>query len=296
MWEYLIIGHSHGGNIATQATRQLMNQGEIDSNHCRVACMNTPFLKHEMRSNSAFLWVWALICFAMCLVLLWALSEQHIESVIVQFQRAFSRFGYLKLINVRSLTMLIGGFTIALLLLFLLRSRLLQTKREDEKWEPRPSVLCISTPDDEVNTLMGLADGIANLPQLLMHPIGLGALIVITFCQLWSNGTLSQLDSVPGLASAALVFAVWLSLWLTAALAGGLIGARIITVAFGLSAKQILETFVSRVIVSFVPLLPARAHFRALAGKASLLLHSEPYKDPKVADEICCWFAVHADK
>lgn len=293
-WEYLLVAHSHGGNIATEAVRERMRKDSTVP-IIGVACLNTPFLKHEVRASASYLKTWVLLTLALGLSLIELPSVQRVLSVAgktVPFEAQSSLAWSLLFLSA------------ILLLLLLLSLWLGRSAAQDPNsaWWPRPEVLCLSCADDEAITLLGLFEGIANLPQLLLHPIGLALALMASGVILYAH---------PGPVWCAVDFTCWSVLvqqvsqvfvgWLVLALAGGIVGTFVVSVMFGLSLRLSIESLVSRVLVSYVPLRPANAHFRAVSDIALSwvnplqLFHSQIYRSPRTATEICTWL-LHCTK
>lgn len=288
--ELLIIAHSHGGNIATEAVRtRLRSDPEIPLRG--VVCLNTPFLTHQLRGSSGFLPVWLLVAFVL-VIGLWITgygNEQvgpigAVGPIAGKFYNLHNTDLQIGLVSVFSVT---GG-------LFLI-SKYIQRKESRFPWEPRPRVLCLSCPDDEAITFLGLGEGIANLPQLLLHPVSMAlfwisALLLLLLFGGWTWCGNDFACWEPQVGTLSVLFIMWLGL----ALVGGVAGTLLMTLMFGLSARQALRTLVSRVLVSYVPLRPAKSHFRGISDlpikwRPIQLFHSGIYESLQTVDEICVW-------
>lgn len=163
----------------------------------------------------------------------------------------------------------------------------------------RPRVLCLSAADDEAITLLGLLEGIANLPQMLFHPVAvaISAAVIALLLLLTPELTFCPKEPACYFGGAVLV-GTHLVLWMYAAVASSVAGTAIVSYLFGLSRKQWIEALVSRTLVSYAPLLPSVATFRALTelrvSYAPLkLIHSQIYESPVVFEEIRHWIKKH---
>ena len=287
--KYLIIGHSHGGNIATEAARERL---KIDPNFPLegVICLNTPFLKHEMRSGNTIFAMFLCIFIGIFLSLLLT-PETNIKTLPPTIiDRMLGLHLESKIHNF--LPFICTGVLAAVTLM---NRRMLINKVVDEQWGPRPNVLCLSCADDEAITLLGLGEGIANLPQLMLHPIGLAIAIVSSVLNLWLNDQVYFCpNNLTCWISGSITVGTDIMVWLFAATTGGILGCVLVTWLFGLNFKMFIESFISRVLVSYVPLKPANTFFRALVDIQSpwsfnQLLHSKIYQSHVVIEEICNW-------
>ena len=291
--EYLLVGHSHGGNIATEAVREHL-AADPSFPLCGVICLNTPFLKQEPRSSNLYLFVWLVFCLlvAACLAGAASLAKNY------ETPRSLMLVGNFLGIHAtdRGLTALLVVLAIVLAVFFRI-GRYLVTREAWGKdvWEPRPKVLCLSCADDEAITFLGLGEGIANFPQLLFHPIAFGLLLVGIFSLLLFDGNRSLCGMDLNCWTTQLMsIAFGLALWVALAVLGGLLGTLTIALMFGLDARMFIESFASRVLVTYVPLQPARTHFRAIVDTKTpwrpiQLLHSQIYRSKRTIDEICSW-------
>lgn len=287
-WDYLIVGHSHGGNIAADAVRSLLGEDSKSRVH-EIVCLNTPFFKDEVRGSSAYLIVWFFIGLA-----LWGASWANALN-------GFSLTDEPSLLHIPHTPLLwtLGCVTAFLLLLFVasIIVRKLDRNREGSvNSGPRPDVLCLSCSDDEAITFLGLGEGISNLPQLFLHPLALlFATIAAIFlfysqdhlfcsersCWHWELNTIAEL------------FTIWVGI---ASLAG-IFGASAVTFMFGLPRHHVLKTLVSRVLVSYTPLLPAHSFFRGINSfpiwrflrHPTLLFHSAIFWSPQTFEAIREW-------
>ncbi len=290
--EYLLIGHSHGGNIATQAARHRM---EADPGFPLrgVVCLNTPFLKLELRASSQFLYVWMFVCLLVLVAL--GLATSYLKPVGAESLAIFNRLLHADL-EPTTVMVIFGVFTALLALPTLMNRRLLrQRAQKPEPWGPRPKVLCLSSADDEAITLLGLGEGIANLPQLLFHPAALGVAVVGAAICL---GTRPWTQMCPTdwscWAVGSLAVGMTLASWIAVAIVGGLIGSVVLTVLFGLNWKMFVESLVTRVLVTYTPLAPADTAFRAIADpdikwSPKGLMHSRIYRSRAAVGEMCEW-------
>ena len=290
--EYLVIGHSHGGNIATEAVRDWMKTDK--SFPLRgVVCLNTPFLKHELRASSTFLGAWMFICIMLgALIALLMALESDITVVALDMVSS--------LVSVRikptTLVLILFGFIGALAAVTLLNRKLLRARDTGEDmWGPRPRVLCLSCADDEAITFLGLGEGIANLPQLLFHPVALLIAIASTATALILTADVRLCPKdLACWASGSLAIGIGLIGWISIALVGGVLGSLSVAWLFGLDRKMFLESLVSRVLVSYVPLKPANTCFRAIVDlqthwTPTQLLHSRIYQSKEAVMEMCGW-------
>ncbi len=171
----------------------------------------------------------------------------------------------------------------------------LRQARDRRTWGPRPRVLCLSSADDEAITLLGLGEGLANLPQLMLHPLALGCMILVASgAQLFHQGTAWCPLQADCWAASALVVGLSLSGWVGIALLAGVASSAAVTWIFGLSWRQFLETMATRVLVSYVPLQPANALFRAVSDYETRwspmqLFHSRIYRAEATVDDIASW-------
>jgi pimeloyl-ACP methyl ester carboxylesterase len=290
--EYLLIGHSHGGNIATEAVHKTLVETP-DMPIRGVVCLNTPFLTNQLRISNGFLISWLFFT-----LLLWAfLFFGGIDAPLDlndTLWNIFQRVG-----NPLQLTLKEGLFILMLVLaFFFVGSKLLQKNKNEDIWEPRPNVLCLSCPDDEAITLLGLFEGISNLPQLFLHPLAFAFILVFGLYFWYTNDypLCGGLDNYKCLIEQAVItFSVTVVNWLTIGLACGLLGAFVMWIIFGLPIRKVLRTLVTRILVSYTPLNPSETHFRGIVELPSsisnytLLFHSAIYESPQTVKEICKW-------
>lgn len=290
-WEFLVIAHSHGGNIATEAIRNRMSADPAVPIR-GIVCLNTPFLTLEVRGSIAYLLVWLVVSLALGSAL-WAGGVDG----LVSLPPAIAKLGpsFLSSVTRSALlqTIVLIGIFLATLLLI---SRRVKRAQREEPTGPTPNVLCLSCPDDEAITFLGLGEGIANLPQLFLHPIALILAATTTAFLLYIGGDLGWCGTRwpcwdAQLASVTLHFVLWVG----TALLGGLIGNGCVAALFGLSFRHAFAALVSRVLVSYIPLRPARSTFRGISelgirwGNPLQLFHSAIFKSPETFEEISAW-------
>lgn len=285
-WDYLIIGHSHGGNIAVGGVRRFLSI-HPDFPILGVVCLNTPFLSNELRATSRYLIAWIVVS----LVLAFGLGITECAGVC-----GFE--------NVPHVSYWLVVLAIALGILMQWGERLRRERRKEREegvkhmhpgTETRPDVLCLASPDEEALTLLGLGEGIANLPQLMLHPwalvlaLSLGVTRILAGTQILCRGDIYCWNQV--FYTVARRFAQWI----TSAIAGGFVGSLIITLLFGLPLISALSIMVKRVLVSYVPLRPANSYFMSISDLSfswknpMQLLHSRIYWSKETFTEICTW-------
>ncbi len=296
-WEYLVVAHSHGGNIATHAVRERLRNSP-NQPILGVVCLNTPFLKHELRAWGNYIIAWLVLM----LILALAVSP-WIDPLALPMDHAVQRVyeasnGWL---NRDRLGAALIVLALILLGLVMLGKQLRlkpphQSQSEQGTVEPRPKVLCLSCPDDEAITFLGLLEGIANLPQLLLHPIGIVALSLgLTLYMLLTGHTDFCAADLACWASNLYLFTCSLVTWVAIALLGGFIGSVIVVIAFGLPSRGLVENLLSRVLVSYVPLQSAETYFRGISEvkhkwlSPLQLLHSQIYRSEQTFGEIRAW-------
>lgn len=274
--DLLLIGHSHGGNVATEAAREAL-AAEADLRLVGVVCMATPFLHREPRGLKLGLLLWGLVSALLALgvqMFAWdcpwiepmqrALDAvyggaPHAVKTIASYNVAgWSLFSIVLTVFAALTTFfgIVGGFI-----------------RTDRGWRPRPRVLCLSCADDEAITVLGLVEGVANLPQLVFfHPFMLGLLSVPAIYLLLAFGQLPLCSSgecwTRLLAAATHAYAYMFLGSVTFAMVAGILGALFLTFVFGLSPLQTIQTVVARVLVSYTPLADADSYFRAVSLEA----------------------------
>jgi hypothetical protein len=301
-WEYLVVAHSHGGNIATDAVRDWMNRGSGKS-MLGIICLNTPFLKHELRAWGNYLVVWLVLLLLAALALgPWSAPPtstfQHAVDEVSQY---FG--GYLRREFVFSTLI---ALALALLGVVLLGKKMRLSPAPIEPYSSvRPKVLCLSCPDDEAITFLGLLEGVSNLPQLLLHPLFVAPIAATVPVLLFFTGHREFCSAdLYCWASNAYLLSCVLALWVLVALTGGLLGSLVVKIAFGLPTRGILENLLSRVLVSYAPLRPADVYFRGITEITHKwftpfqLLHSQIYRSPQTFSEIGKWLtfvAAHRD-
>jgi pimeloyl-ACP methyl ester carboxylesterase len=296
--EYLVIGHSHGGNIATEAVRRRMvTDPEFPLRG--VVCLNTPFLKHELRASSTFLGVWLFFCILIGAAL--SLTNSVATSISADSLHMANQLMRTKL-DAPTVMFILYAFAAMLAGATLLNRRLLRRHdKEEYVWGPRPKVLCLSCADDEAITLLGLLEGIANLPQLLFHPVAFGfALLLNAGLLLAKPGVQFCVYEPTCWATGALSIGIALVAWIAVAITGGLLGSLATAVLFGLSRDMLVESLVSRVLVTYTPLKPANSSFRAIVDletrwSPAQLLHSRIYQSKAAVGEMCEWILKHSD-
>lgn len=259
----LIIGHSHGGNVATEAARDHLARSERRDALLGVICMNTPFLTSELRALGRYQMIWLLGLFIASVAMTpWVIGFfPGLSAYLIGFSSYFSSwiFPYAAIAAM--------GLTV-LLSVFVVMAIFMRVKPDpSEKYDaPRPRVLCLSCPDDEAITALGLIEGVANFPQLLFHPICIGLLLVSVFFLLMHGGY----ASICGLNFSCWIIAPYLFMTLLIhvaflAIAGGLVGSCIVNFFFGQSKRGIIMNMISRVLVTYAPLRPADVHFRGIS-------------------------------
>ncbi len=217
--EYLLIGHHHGGNIAVDALRNLLsNDPQIPIKG--VVCLNTPFFKLEPRGASSYLRVWFVIALAEAFAF-WEMGMNQDQTN-----------GFLSLppkvlfIALVSVTLLLG--LLCIVSGILIRK---EGQAEPQCWGPRPDVLCLSCPDDEAITFLGLGEGLSNLPQLLLHPASLIIAALLGLFLLYTNWIPDNLRSPHRRLD---IIVELFTLWTGISLVGGALGASAVTFMFGL--------------------------------------------------------------
>lgn len=299
-FDILIVGHSHGGNISTRAARELLDEQTItDKQLLGVVCLNTPFLTTELRASTSYTNIWMTLIFFLAMSVL--LTMQFHPPLILDVAESVSKVVRIKL---SPLSLAIGALFLMAPLIYVIHrtKRYVQDRvpQEANFWDrSRPRVLCLSAADDEAITILGLLEGIANLPQMLFHPLAVTV----------SAGAISGILVLqPGLVfcpkdpacyfGGAVLVGVHLVLWMYIAVASSVTGTAIISYLFGLSWKQWVEALVARTLVSYAPLLPSVATFRALTDlrvshAPFQLIHSRIYESPVVFEEIRRWIESH---
>ena len=259
-----------------------------------VSCRNTPFLKHELRAWGNYLIVWLVLLLLAALALApWSTpltpTYQHAVDQVSQF---FG--GFLQRETVFSSLI---ALALALLGVVFLGTRMRLTPALIEPYScARPKVLCLSCPDDEAITFLGLLEGVSNLPQLLLHPLFVVPIAAAAPALLYFTGHHTFCSSdIYCWASNLYLTACVLGLWVLIAITGGLLGSIIVKIAFGLPSRGILENLLSRVLVSYAPLRPADVYFRGITEISHKwltpfqLLHSQIYRSPQTFTEIGKW-------
>jgi len=290
--EVLVVGHSHGGNIATEAVRNFLIE-KPDFKLVGVACLNTPFLKHELRASSSFLAVWLIICLLIGIAA--SVGSSFAEANMLQALEISQTLFRVTLTPSKvSLTLFV--FAAALTLAVLMNRRLVRLRDKEENiWGPRPPVLCLSCADDEAITLLGLGEGIANFPQLLFHPVALTIAVISTaLFLLFHHNTYFCPGDLQCWVTGGLATGVGLIRWIGFAMFGGLLGSLGISFLFGLSRRMFWESLVSRVLVTYTPLKPADVSFRAIVDvrakwSFAQILHSRIYESEVAIEELCNW-------
>jgi pimeloyl-ACP methyl ester carboxylesterase len=291
--EVLVVGHSHGGNIATDAARELL-ANDKGRNLLGVVCLNTPFLKHELRAWGNYLVAW------LVLLLLGALATypgmlppdstlEHTAAAISDYLPPGLGLQHLSAAQI--------ALSLTLLFFVLIAKKLRIEPTPPETYDSaRPRVLCLSCPDDEAITFLGLVEGFANLPQLLLHPLFLVLLALFTPSILWTTGhrEFCGADIFCWISNLYLFVAI-LAAWVGTAISGGILGSLVVKFAFGLPLSAVVENMLSRVLVSYIPLRPAEAYFRGITEikhkwlSPFQLLHSQIYRSPQTFKEIQKW-------
>lgn len=288
--ELLLVAHSHGGNIAVEAARNAMGDSASKNLAMRIVCLNTPFIKIAARSSSTQIWYWFVLVGLLATFFglgLWGDLYQLPAKIDISVGQWLSwlpnmpvstphHLMYL-LLSVCLLSAILGGLALSL-----------PTHDDYALSSPRPQVLCLSTIDDEVNTLMGYADGVANLPQILLHPLGAVLLGTLLSWSLFASGYTAICSELACVSTFLVFLSIIVAWWLFVALVGGGIGAAVLLVTFGLTLRQCAESMASRLLVSFVPLGPANAVFRPLRIH-KFFSHSAAYRRPETINEIITW-------
>lgn len=290
-WDILIVAHSHAGNIATEAAR-LALKADPKSSIIGVVCLNTPFLKHEIRASSAYLFLWFVFggLFLVAANGLGRLVEGEYET------RFFERLYALTLSQLNWTLSVCCAFILILMAWHVVVAKRYAKESEAEDAAARPKVLCLSCPDDEAITALGLTEGVANLPQLLTNPIAIVVTSIWIALAIWYSGLdIGHWQEAKFWMTQTRVAATAYALWLVVAFLGAIVGCIVVSAAFGLSRKEMFENLVSRVLVSYVPLHPADSSFRAIAEKGIKmqvdLLHSTIYRSELTFKEIGRWLA-----
>jgi hypothetical protein len=282
----LIVAHSHGGNIATDAVRDALTENN-DLPVIGIICMNTPFMKQEVRTSTSYLRFWSFLALILLLVQLW---WSTVWSVPVRADPSI----FTETARWAMTAVSIATFVV---LLCLIRLGKVVDKADGiaDYRNPVPDVLCLSCPDDEAISLLGLAEGLSNLTQIAFHPWALalylvsGAALSVSM-QMWGS-TSGRLDLGILLQWMHLFFVIWTASAITVSAIASVFLSKI----FGLSRKEAVESMVARTLVSYVPLKPAVSVFRAV-NELNLgwrhcfgLFHSSIYNSKDTIREIAAW-------
>jgi hypothetical protein len=283
--DFLVIGHSHAGNIATDAARTILN---FDPKFPLIGtiCLNTPFLTTEVRGSGAYLSLWLTVALLLSLSLL----------------AGFKYWVAWRMLAIAGITIPEPIMLVALLAIAVCGLAWLMARHKRMKWTrmsapkiqpPRPRVLCLSCPDDEAITALGLIEGLANLPQILLHPFAIfvalvGVLVAMFF------GPVKELTDVVALGVALLQVAAFVTgAWIVFAVLTAVLASISVVLCFGMPLKTALDNLISRVLVSYIPLGPANADFRGLYDIRSSwwprLYHSDIYRSEQTFYEIGEW-------
>lgn len=290
--EYLLIGHSHGGNVATEAARERM---AIDDRFRLkgVVCLNTPFLQHEIRAASPYLVVWALVCLVTCLGLAYAAAWGGTVGLdAATLEHRMTGLAFTPAAFIAMLLTQLGMLGWAIHAHHGLR---LKQAQQPQPWEPRPRVLCLSSADDEAITFLGLGEGLANLPQLMLHPVTVAVVGLAAVVRLLAVEEVSWCPLEPACWTVApLAIGLVVSMWIGLAIVLGMLSSLAVLWIFGLSPLQFVKTMVTRVLVSYVPLRPANAEFRAVADYdvkwwSLQLFHSRIHSSEAAIRDLCGW-------
>lgn len=281
-WEFLIVAHSHGGNAAVEALRDVIN-AQTEPYIRGIVCLNTPFLTQEVRGSSAHVLLWFLVAAGLTA----AVSQVQPDTSAVVSILGFSQTPLMATAIFPGLVFL----SFILFLLYLLGKivRFRDCKRLKEfQWGPKTNVLCLSCPDDEAITLLGFLEGVSNLPQLFLHPFALLIVTFLTFCFVWMGGYHWQQQIIV----AASAFGTWVAI----ALLCGFLGTCLVTIAFGLSILQALKALVARILVSYTPLRPVQCFFQPITKLKVFtsplrLFHSQIFDSPQTIPTISKWLA-----
>ena len=139
-------------------------------------------------------------------------------------------------------------------------------------------------------TGLGLVEGIANLPQLLLHPLALALAAGTVILAIHSSSGLAWCQTATCWSSYVHVAAFTYGVFLLVAIVGGLLGSVVLALSFGLNWRLAVQSLVSRVLVSYSPLNPADAYFRGVSElPLGLLLHSQIYRSKSAMAEISNW-------
>lgn len=183
--QHVLVGHSHGGNVALYAMRSPILDGRVAG----IVCLNTPFICATPRSVASLLsMTYALVnlslLLAACLsgALLAAIAAVHIQYAHVNDAWSFELIGYY---YVLAPVFLISG-VIGILLLWR-RAKLIQwlKNRQEGLLETlqhppitRTRIASVWTSSDEVYELFSALEGITTIPYFLLHPVVVLASIV----------------------------------------------------------------------------------------------------------------------
>lgn len=193
-----------------------------------------------------------------------------------------------------------GGFFAAVVLALLsIVSQRQRAKAEQEapnSWKSRPNALCLAASDDEAISFLSFGEGLANLVQFLLHPIGLmavlmGLLTAVGYKIIAHDAAYSAVFWI-GMADKSLLYFSKALVW---SISLCLIAATIIRWIFGLPLRKTFSMLTSRILVSYVPLRSYSTDFIPISNlpfswwKPWQMIHSQIYRCERVPLLIANW-------
>lgn len=291
----LIVAHSHGGNFSTGAFREAERTEETFPVR-GIVCLNTPFLTQELRASNSFLKLWLLLAILLFLlpVLVNLGSVDKIQSlsdiprILLHYPETSLPELFWPLNNISPGLMLAAYAAICVVLILMIMLARKYRVAKPAQYQRKPRVLCLSCCDDEAISFLGFGEGLANLSHFAFHPIALLICLIIG-----SVITYFRFDT--------LTTENWFSVmrhffivWTLIALAFSTVASVWVSLLFGHGPSDAVKSLVSRTLVSYVPLRPAKADFRAVSDLVGpwwkpRLFHSSIYDSEQTIQEIDAW-------
>ncbi|MEM7194312.1 MAG: alpha/beta hydrolase [Pseudomonadota bacterium] len=290
----IVIGHSHGGNVAIRAA------AEFDSgrNLLAVVGMNTPWICATRRNTlqlSFFLGIFSFIALE-----LWLLSRASLTTEQSSWW-------------VQALSGLAVGAVLMLVAFLVIYKgsavyKWMMGKREKliKTLQPAPlhntPVLCVWGGDDEVRNAFTVLEAVENIPFLLLHWVGLSVIAILIIAGI-EMGYLPQLvDFVTKEMDGS--FNVWMqdkffvvasaTIYLTLTMYALILLIYVVNVVLrllpvGVAVANFYHSAFVHLSFTLVPVTAKHTDFREVDTNLNFLSHSSVYEDEKSLEEVCRW-------
>ncbi len=311
----VLIGHSHGGNIAIRALQLLESQQGI----CGVICLATPFLQALPREPSGIAWISSIPKHLFSIIGFFLKILGFVLIIMSLMETVLKFFGKLALEGIFSswwvigLTFILGLIVVALSRFFPkehdereglktineVQDLLISQKRKNRPIHP--PCLCLYSLADEAAGGLNFSKFITSIPYLLRdkrfgYPLFFLILIFISYIfmavgtrLLGQTALESTLYFMPLWSMAFMLLAglIYLGVLSISIMVAGWVAGMLFT--YGANAR---DQFYIRMEVTLTPLFALNPEFKPLAVTETSLRHSI-YKDPQVFPPIVEWWKKH---